>query len=901
MAAAPSAPQNPAVTAASMGDFTVEWEAPVSDGGQAIQSYEVTASSTEPTAATGTCSTTAPDTSCVVEDLDNGIPYTFAVTATNVDGTSASASSASATAVGYPMAPRALDTTPGDAVGNVTWTAPVSNGGAAILGYQVSTVPSSAGCTTTGALGCTIPGLTNGTTYTVSVIATNQYGSSNPADPTADVTPRTVPDAPTDVTALHLDGGATVAWTPPVDDGGSAITGYVVTTSPTSAGCTTDSVTTTCDISGLANGASYTVYVQAQNVAGLSTTSAAVTVIPSGIPGAPLNVAAEPGNTVADISWSPPASDGGDEITDYTVTTEPASSGCVVSTTSCQLTGLANGTTYTVSVTATNINGTSGPSDTVDVTPFTVPDAPTLTTATPGNQTATIAWTAPADSGGSAIVSYTVSTSPASDGCTVASPAVTCNLAGLTNGTEYTVSVVATNAGGNSVSSNTLAVTPRTVPTPPIAVAATPGNTEAVVTWSAPTNNGGNAIASYTATASPGAATCTIAAPATTCTITGLTNGTAYTVSVVATNAAGNSAASATAAVTPRTVPGAPQNVVATAGNSAVQIAWDAPASNGGSVITGYTVTGSPAGSCTTNGSTSCVITGLTNGTEYTFTVTATNAAGTGIASDGETATPVTVPTQPVSVTATGGANSVLVTWQAPADSGGSPVTSYTVNGAPSGSCVTASTECLITGLTNGELYNFTVFATSDVGDGLPSAAAAARTWAVPSVPQNLTLKRPSQNAAKNGLGQIRASWLPPVSNGGSTITQYVVTGGGATCTTTGTSCVLRGLTSAKTSVSVVAVNGMGASNPVRETLRARTLTIKRKYVGPNRVKFYGKGLYAGQSIELVRDRNRKLTVVKTKKVNSSGKWKATITVPWSSADWKARSLGYKSEVKRTG
>ena len=166
------------------------------------------------------------------------------------------------------------------------------------------------------------------------------------------------------------------------------------------------------------------------------------------------------------------------------------------------------------------------------------------------------------------------------------------------------------------------------------------GTSGARVTFSAPTSNG-SPITGYRLYDATG--TKVADCGSTVCVVSGLTVGRSYTYTVTAVNAVGESAHSASSSVTISGVPSQPAQPSATAGNTTIDVSWSAPADNG-SPITGYTVTGStangPAASCSTTGATSCTLSGLRNGQNYTVTVVARNAKGESPASSGAQATP---------------------------------------------------------------------------------------------------------------------------------------------------------------------------------------------------------------------------------------------------------------------
>jgi len=167
-------------------------------------------------------------------------------------------------------------------------------------------------------------------------------------------------------------------------------------------------------------------------------------------------------------------------------------------------------------------------------------------------------------------------------------------------------------------------------------------NGQSSVAFTAATSGG--APSSFTITPTPTTSPATFSGSSSPITVTGLASSTQYTYTATATSPYGTSAASsASAGVTATTVPQAPTINSVTAGDTQVSVAFTAGAT-GGSAITGYSITSSPASTTTTQSASSSpyTFTGLTNDTAYTFTMTATNANGVSAASSASSsATPL--------------------------------------------------------------------------------------------------------------------------------------------------------------------------------------------------------------------------------------------------------------------
>ena len=219
-------------------------------------------------------------------------------------------------------------------------------------------------------------------------------------------------------------------------------------------------------------------------------------------------------------------------------------------------------------------------------------------------------------------------------------------ISGLENGRTYRIVITTVDSDdAESSPSEPVYGTPRGVPGPVTDVVATPGNASATVAFSAG-SDGGAPVTGYTVTATDGVHPPVVATGTSSpIAVPGLSSRTAYSVTVTATNVAGVGAPIAAAAVTTYGGPDAPGDVVATPLDGAVEISFDPPLADGGSPIIGYTVVVGDSDPShvylPVSGATSPItVTGLTNGVEYHFAVSAGNAFGSGLMSSTVTATP---------------------------------------------------------------------------------------------------------------------------------------------------------------------------------------------------------------------------------------------------------------------
>lgn len=266
----------------------------------------------------------------------------------------------------------------------------------------------------------------------------------------------------------------------------------------------------------------------------------------------------------------------------------------------------------------------------------------------------------------------------------------------------------------------------------------------------------------------------------------------------------------------PLSTPCVPRNLTTTPAVESATVSWSAPVAHNGELPT-YAVSLSPGGfSCVTS-QTTCSFAGLTGNTQYSVSVITRNSAGTSTAAVA-TVTPISSITQ---LEVVPGDGTLVARWTAAVGSG---VTFTAVVSPGDVRCVTTTATCVFSGLLNDQVYNVTVTSENSVGSSSTNAVGAPN--GAPKVPTTVRVT--------SGIGRATFRWS---AIAGSVNTTYVLStrDGRHSCTTTATSCTIRGLPNGKLrtlylSTRTTSGGSSLSSTPVsiRAGFKVRNTTVKR-------------------------------------------------------------------------
>jgi Fibronectin type III domain len=738
---------------AGVGAATVSWVAPVTGGTPAT--YVATAT---PVVSGADVTTTVnyPQSSCVLSGLTNGVAYTVAVAARNAAGFGASSTSTiSFVPQGVPAAVTSISivSTTSNSV-TVSWTPDLTAGNVQYYYVYATTINGSPFTVNSPNTQYTVGGLMSGTTYNnlIYIVAANAVASSSPtyAPSFTTGTLTTLPGAPLAVNVVAGNASARVSWSI-FGTGGTPDT-FDVIASPTSGGSPVSTSvsypSTLATLTGLSNAVSYSVSVSATNTAGTGPSSSAIEFTPQAPPNPVQSISVDGvTNNSVTLSWVPDTSGGS---IDFYYVTAPNIVGSPFTVrapaTSGTFSGFQPGVTYRhyVRVTAANTLSSSTSVYAPDFTTLTPPEPVELNSVVIGDGSAVVTWTDLLLGGVPEY--YTVSA--ISQSATETSTQVafvpdrayqSVTIDGLTNNAPYTFSVTATNSIGSSAPVVSSTYTPQASPNPVRSVSVD-GVGDGSVSLSWVPDNSGALITNFVVTfVGVGGSPFIVNFPTAVITIAGLVNNVTYqnVLSVAAQNAIGTSEPVYADPFTPMMAPMPVLNFAVIAGDASATTSWS-QALTGGPPST-YTVSATtlttgidPVSTTVDFPLISAALAGLSNLVTYSFTATATNAAGSAITTPARTVR-IGAPGPVRSVSAIAGDTQATVYWTGTL-TGGTP-SNYLITLTPttSGVVVTSSvpypaSNAVVSGLINGTTYVVTVTSENGAGDSSVTTSVNAVT-----------------------------------------------------------------------------------------------------------------------------------------------------------------------------
>ena len=448
----------------------------------------------------------------------------------------------------------------------LSWTPADLGHGVDITGYAVTAYPGGDTITLGNVLSYTYTGLTPGTAYQFTVTPLNSAGTYPSSPLSATATPLGTQGPPQGVALTCGDGAATLAWQPPAPTPGAApVTGYELFDITSGTKINVGSSTLSYTFTGLQNGTGVLYSIEAINQYGPSPQVQTANCFPYASVGAPTILSLTAGDGQATVTWSP-AAQGNQPITGYEILATSAHTVVDVgpAVTSYLFTGVPDDVACLFYVQAIDADGLGPPSaDFPPVVPAPTSEVPSVTAATAGPGTATIAWAPPKVAAKSPITAYRVVDS-AGAVTVVPASATSVKFTRLKEGATYTFTVSAqrlVGAGPRSAPRSVKVVVPPGVPQK---LAASAGVREVTLTWSPPTSTGGDPLSGYTLKAYDCAAgsnpckqvlvrTITVGANVLRQAVSNLVGGKPYWFDVAARSAAGTGRATTKLESTPRT------------------------------------------------------------------------------------------------------------------------------------------------------------------------------------------------------------------------------------------------------------------------------------------------------------------------------------------------------------
>ncbi|KAH9498302.1 hypothetical protein Btru_006487 [Bulinus truncatus] len=749
----PSPPENLRVVEVQRDSVSILWDHSKNDGGSPVTNYIVEKKESWKSAWAHVDRVKAVVTSAEVLYLTEGTSYEIRVMAENAAGISEPAVLEEAIVPQSPYKPPSAPLGPLEAkdvtstTATITWKPPEKDGGLPIKKYSIERrdakrqawmkVDSVKPTVHT----YEVTGLMEGNNYVFRVFAENAEGVSPPLESDVPITCRRAPEKPGSPSgklraSKILPDSVTLDWLPPLDDGGSPLTAYIIEAMDSKSNewktvAEVDPNATRQLVRNLTEGETYRFRICAQNAIGRSKpveTDSTITtcrpVEPPGAPRGPLK-AETVGKDSIKISWQPPLDDGGSPITHYIVDKLDIQRGGWVraaripaNTTNCTVSGLVTDHDYNFRVYAENKIGAGEPLDMKASvkckSPYNVPSAPRdIIISDITDESAHIEWSAPEDTGGVELLGYLIEKKEAgkqqwtrvgyTDPKTKSIKA-----RNLLEGRPYTFRVLAENQEGLS---EPLTLLKPITPEKPIESPGAPQNVECIridrdsvtLEWEKPRYDGGAQIKSYIVEKREGKAASWVPAAETDssackCTVKSLLEGYEYEFRVRAKNSAGlGEPAYLKASVIPSKPldkPSAPNGPleIRDLNEDSVVLTWDAPDTDGGSRVTNYIIEKSDMRrpkwirvDSIPSDTTTFKAENLLEGVEYKFRVFAENKVGVSEPLESEKTVkpkcpygPPGIPVGPIK-TLQITRDSATIQWQPPTTDGGSPITSYIV------------------------------------------------------------------------------------------------------------------------------------------------------------------------------------------------------------------------------